>query len=252
MTGIPVQGLSPAKAGTGVTRSIVVHQVRVADEGRWQWRGSRLTWQPPHRYGFEAEFDPFPAYPHDPDAARKAADHVAACCPPLWDVNLYLADREETSRSNGHSNVHEGGRYEGSEWVQDEPSGMILLSAKRIPPHPAMTRHLVAHEYGHNVEYMLNSLRGGRHVASCDDLEREYAEMRGLPPSSVHHGEGATWHDSACEIMACDFRIVVCGTEAEFWPHPGIPRPEEVPAVRQWWVGATGQLADGLAAKQAA
>lgn len=228
---------------------IRVHQLRVADEGRWAFRDSGLSWSPPHKYAFTATFDPFPGYPHDADVAQGAADLVSACVPPLWDVDCYLADREESSRSNGHSNVHEGGHYEGDEWVKDEPSGLIMLSGKRIPPHPALTRYLVGHEYGHNVEYMLNSLRGARHVSSCDDLEREYAAMRGLPPESVHHGEGATWHDSCCEILACDFRILACNVEAEFWPHPGIPRPELVPALKGWWDEALGKLTEARATK---
>lgn len=230
---------------------IRVYQIRVAEEGRWQFRGSALTWCPPYRYGHTSTFDPFPAYPHQAADAGRAAAHVAGCCPPLWDVDCYLADCEEDSRSNGHSNIHEDGHYENGTWVKDEPSGMILLSGKRIPPHPAMTRYLVAHEYGHNVEYMLNHVRGARHTPGCDELEREYAVMRGLPAASVHHGEGGTWHDSACEILACDFRITVCDVEAEFWPHPGIPRPEAVPAVRGWWDEALRQLAQARQDKTA-
>jgi hypothetical protein len=68
----------------------------------------------------------------------------------------------------------------------------------------------------------------------------------------VHHGEGGTWHDSACEILACDFRILVTGMEAEFWPHPGIPRPEMVPALRDWWDAALARLADARAARLSA
>jgi hypothetical protein len=225
--------------------AIIVHDLDIAREGRWEFRsGSEVAWCPPDRYGFTCRFDPFPAYPHDRATAVATAAHVQACCPPLWDVHCYLADREENSRSNGHSNIEEG-RYVSGEWVE-ERTGLIMMSGKRIPPHPAMTRHLTGHEYGHNVAYMINSLRDGvKTVASTDPLYQEYAAVRGLPASSVHHGEGGTWHDSACEIFACDFRILVCGLEAEFWPHPGITRPERVPAVRDWWDTALAQLAGG-------
>lgn len=165
------------------------------EEGRWAFRGSELSWCPPGRYGHTSVFDPFPAYPHDRAVAEAAAEAAAEACPPLWDVDLYLA----------------------------------------------------GHEYGHNVGYMLNSLRGARHIAGTDDLQREYAAMRGLPGASVHHGEGGNWHDSACEIMACDFRILVCVLETGFWPHPGIPWPGDIPAVRDWWDQALARLAEARA-----
>lgn len=230
---------------------IRVHELRIPEQGRWAFRDSALTWCPPQRHGYTSAFDPFPAYPHDLGHVRAAAAAASVSrCPPLWDVDVYVADREEISRSNGHSNVHEGGHYEGDDWVKDTPSGMIMMGGKRIPPHPAMTRHLIGHEYGHNVAYMLNSLRGDcKHVASADPLYRDYATARGLPGSSVHHGEGGTWHDSACEIFACDFRVMVLRAETEYWPHPGITRPEEVPALWEWWSNALERLA---AARKAA
>jgi hypothetical protein len=230
---------------------ILVHDLHVAEEGRWQFRDSALTWQPEGR-GYSSAFDPFPAYPHDLDHVRGAAADIAAGpCPPLWDVSVYVADREETSRSNAHADIHEG-RYEDGEWVK-RTSGVIVLSGKRTPPHPAMTRALVAHEYGHNVAYMLNSLRDGvKHLSATSDLERDYARARGLPESAVHFGEGGTWHDSACEILACDFRLLVLGVETEFWPHPGIERPEKIPALRQWWDAARAALGDARASAEGA
>jgi hypothetical protein len=168
------------------------------------------------------------------------AEHVAGWCPPVWDVDLYIADREETGRTNAWSTVHEDGRYEGDTWVKDPPIGLIVLSGKRTPPHPALTRHLVAHEYGHNVEWMVNYTRGvGLHD---DSLAREYAEMRGLPDSALHHGTGGRWHDSVHEILACDFRIVVCDIEPEYWPHPGIPHPDRVDELDGWWADAVNAL----------
>lgn len=232
---------------------IRVHELRVAEQGRWQFRGDPLTWHPPHRYGHTAAFDPMPAYPHDLAVTAAAAAHAAERCPPLWDVDLYVADREDMSRTNGYSDIHESGRYEGDVWVKETPCGLIMLGGKRTPPHPAFTRALTGHEYGHNVAFMLNSLRDDcKHVSSTVALERDYAAVRGLPASSVHHGEGGTWHDSACEIMACDFRLVVLGTEAEFWPHPGIERPEGIPAVRDWWAAAAQRLARARAAAEGA
>lgn len=179
--------------------------------------------------GSTVEVDPTPAYAHDAQVLTDAVTYTEGCFPLRWDVHLFSADREEWGRSNGHSNLLNG--YRDSDYVR--LGGLIFLSGKRIPPHPAMTRHLVAHELGHNVEWMLQDARGEKDFS--DTLIREYAEMRGLPEASVHHGSPGTWHDSATEIFACDFRIVVCGVEREYWPHPGVPRPETAPNLHDWW-----------------
>jgi hypothetical protein len=212
---------------------IRVHNIDLMRDGNWSFRDtpSVVTYSPKN-YG-AGTFDPFPAYSHRPEHVAAAADAVMAAFPPLWDVDLYSMNREEIGRSNGYSNLRDSGHWEDDEYVKDPITGVIVLSGKRIPPHPAVTLYLVAHEYGHNVEFMLNAARGSS--PSSDDLITEYAEFRGLPPESVHHGSGGRWHDSAAEIFACDFRILVCRTEAGYWPHPGVKRPEFVEGLREWW-----------------
>lgn len=37
------------------------------------------------------------------------------------------------------------------------------------------------------------------------------------------------------ELFANDFRIVVCGIEQEYWPHPGFTHPLKLAKVRKWW-----------------
>ncbi|HEX6969131.1 MAG TPA: hypothetical protein VF174_10015 [Micromonosporaceae bacterium] len=32
------------------------------------------------------------------------------------------------------------------------------------------------------------------------------------------------------------------GAKTEYWPHPGVPLPEEVPGLRDWWAQAVDQL----------
>lgn len=220
--------------------SIVVRPLDVMAEATWHFRDSQPTWRH-HMHGSVATFDPFPGYAHDLDVVQESAELVQGRCPPLWDVDLYVADREEVGRSNGFSNVHEGGRYVDGEWSKGPPNGLIVLSGKRVPPHPALTRYLVAHEYGHNVEWMLEHLHGSKGLHS-GAVVAEYAKVRGLP-APVHHGSGGRWHDSATEILACDFRVIVCEVETGFWPHPGVARPEEVPALAEWWAQALDEMA---------
>jgi hypothetical protein len=223
---------------------INVQALDVMAESYWSFGVDGPQWRH-RRDGSMTSFDPFPGYRHDFDEVKRAVAHVDPLCPPLWEVDLMVADREETARSNGHSNVHQHGHYDdGDNWVRDAPVGLIVLSGKRIPPHPAMTRYLVAHEYGHHVDYMVNAVRHGiEHLHDDEALMREYVEVRGLPPATLHHGEGGTWHDSVREIFACDFRLIVCHVEPAFWPHPGVPYPEWGGDLERWWTDALASLA---------
>lgn len=221
-----------------MTGTVTVRPLDVMAEATWTWNSDRPTWKG-LRTG-SATFDPFPAYPHDIDVVRATADQVTGIVPARWDITVVVADREEVGRSNGHSNINPACKCPDDD-CDRTTEGMIMLSGKRVPPHPAMTRYLVGHEYGHHVEYML--LDHGGHGVWGDTLVADYAKLRGLPASAVHYGSGGRWHDSVTEIFACDFRIVVCGIETEFWPHPGIPRPETIPALFGWWEEQVAALA---------
>lgn len=225
-----------------MTGKLTVRPLAVMSEATWSFRDSVPTWRS-GQFGSSGTFDPFPAYPHNLEPVEETARLVAERVPPVWDVNLYVADREEVGRSNGFSNVADGDRYEGNKWVRGLPTGLIVLSGKRVQPHPAVSRYLVAHEYGHHVEWMLNVVRGyGLH---SDSVVADYAKYRGLPEDSVHHGSGGRWHDSVTEIFACDFRVIVCDVEAGYWPHPGIPpsRDHSLPRdLAGWWAEAIEEL----------
>jgi hypothetical protein len=227
---------------------ITVQLLDVTAEGTWDFRTGRPEWAH-HDYGARAQFDPFPAYRHDPVIAGAAAALAEDACPLLWDIAIYLADAEDTGRTNGYSAIAEPGHYQdpGGEYVKDPPVAAIVLGGKRIPPHPGMTRHLVAHELGHHVEYMLTYLAGARHLHD-PAVAQEYARVRGLPADTPEHGRGGDWHRAVPEILADDFRILVTGAEPEYWPHPGVPRPEAVPAARSWWAERMAQLAEAVTA----
>jgi hypothetical protein len=229
--------------------AITVRPVDIMAEAYWRWETGTPQWRD-KRGGPASAFDPFPAYRHDVATVEATAQQVAAVALPAWDVDIIVADREEVGRTNGFSAIGDGGHYEGDEWVKDPPWGLIMLSGKRIPPHPAMTRYLVAHEIGHHVEWWVNWARGAKNWQDAT-LVNEYAELRGL--GTRHFGTGGRWHDSPTEVFACDFRIVVCGIETEFWPHLGVPRPEEVGAdLKGWWAQAIDDLRASVVAATAA
>jgi hypothetical protein len=159
-----------------VTGKIIVHDVDIMTQGGWRWDDQHPSWQP-RPGGRRTTFDACPGYAHDPETVRFAAATVETSVPLLWDIHLYSTDRETLARSNGHSDIVADGHYEGDTWVKDPVSGLILLSGKRIPPHPAMTRYLVAHEAGHNVEWMLVSVREDASNLYDGRLLREYAAL---------------------------------------------------------------------------
>ena len=107
----------------------------------------------------------------------------------------------------------------------------VVLSGKRIPPIPAMTRYLVPHEYGHMVWYHVSRMLGYRETDDSKFYEL-YMKTRGVEDYQLDYA-GGKWHKNPGEIIANDFRLVFTNHEREFWPHD-IPYPEETPIV-DWW-----------------
>lgn len=167
--------------------------------------------------------DPHPAYAHDERLVRKALRDVESCASIRFKPTVTIFCREPLGRTNGW------GRNEGEE---KEWEGLIGLAAKRIPLHPAMTRYLVGHEYGHHADYEICRRRDLD--GETETIDAEYAALRKLPDGWDRYGPGY-WHSNVGEFIANDFRILVAGLEPEFWPHPGYARPERVKGLAAWW-----------------
>lgn len=175
--------------------------------------------------------DPAPSYAHSPELVSLRVNRTTQAFPISWPVTFYVLSNEFLSRTNAFAqgsafdyNSKVGG--EGEEKYPRAP--YIVFSGKRIPIMPAMTRYLVAHEYGHIVEDWIAVQRKQKDF----ELLREYAELRGIKQPS-NYGCG-TWHETPGEIFANDFRILICEAETEFWPHH-CPRPEDNYAIIGWW-----------------
>lgn len=201
----------------------------------WPFRGDPHI-ALPTGHGGQVRVDPFPGYAHDADLVRERLAMVVEAFPIEHTPTVYLLDREPFERTNGWAMGDTAWNEEADEWQPTR--GMIVLAGKRIPLHPAMTRYLVAHEYGHHVEWEL-AWRRTKPKVDQRVLCEEYAALRGLDPAH-YSAEGGRWHDSVVDVFADDFRVLVARAETEFWPHPGIARPEACPAAVDWWLEACG------------
>lgn len=186
---------------------------------------------PKSSYGHQVKIDPFPCYGHDMVLVEEIAEQVEACFPMDVEIDYFVAEFEAMDRCNGFAqrDYDYSGNKEPYPW---EP--MVCLSGKRIPLHPAMTRYLVPHEVGHIAQWWIEKLRG----LKDDELRKQYQQLR--PETNFGYG-GRKWHANVGELIANDFRILVCGLETEFWPHPGFARPDEVLAVVEFWEKAVAE-----------
>ena len=197
----------------------------------WPFDRQRAELRLDRRFGTHLEeVDPFPAYAHDIAVVRASVAAVEAAypLPEPFAPDYFVLPFDTPHYTNGWSDQSHDYRK------RDEPrvwAGVIVLAGKRIPPHPAMTRYLVPHEYGHIVHMWLAHVEEATDAG--DAIYAQYAKLRGFR-SAKNYG-GGTWHRRVSEVFANDFRILVAKAEVEFWPHPGIPRPEDVPEIGRWW-----------------
>ncbi|MCL5265183.1 MAG: hypothetical protein M1343_08340 [Chloroflexi bacterium] len=188
------------------------------------------------RYPRRTNIDPFPCYPHDLGLVKDLVTEITELWPIPFETKFYVLHFETPDRTNGWAQM-DAIEYDGKGGVK-EWAASIALQGKRIPVHPAMTRYLVPHECGHLVEDAINASRGEH--ADNRKILQEYAALRGMECKDL--AEGGTWHQHVGEIFANDFRILVAKREVEFWPHSGIPRPENLAAVIEWWEARKAEL----------
>ena len=173
----------------------------------------------------------------DADLVQSQLDAVCARWPLPWAVDVFLVSY--ASSVPGQSAISWCGEASGAVATagryKDIAIGNIALFGSYAPPHPALVRANVAHEYGHLVEAMLAARL---HNGSGRALLTEYATLRGLtlaPNDALNPLPGVGWTRHPGEVFANDFRLLLAQVEEEHWPHPGIARPETRPDVIAWW-----------------
>lgn len=186
------------------------------------------------------EFDPFPAYAADKQIVSDTLELVSSIWPLKHNLEVYVANKELVDRVNAFATYNWD--YYSREAVAHKKAhdvypwyGIIVISGKRIPIHPGMVRHLVAHEYGHQVMYEMVAASDDKNdpYGDRDKLMKEYCKLRGMKYSKKYGG--GHWHDSPGEVFANDFRTLVCGQESEYWPHPQLIHPKDHPELIEWW-----------------
>lgn len=217
-----------------------IHQLG-SDQLDWPFNGTpNYKTKGPGSYARSHHVDPFPCYSHDRSLVTETAARVEEFFPIAFDVDYYLTEHEDVGRTNGFAeknDIWDAGKNGYAGW-----EATIVLIGKRIPPHPAMTRYLVAHEYGHVAQWWIEKIRGIDCSKETTDLDVEYMKLR----EGAHNDYGGRkWHRNVGELIANDFRILVCGIEEEFWPHSGFPHPHQVQSVQIFWEKVVAEVKNG-------
>lgn len=176
---------------------------------------------PTGKYHSSVEVDPFPCYAHNNAVVEAEVRDIEAKIDLPFKPRYFVLPYEGASRTNGYA--------DGNEYHGENPQPYIVLQGKRICIHPAITRYLVAHEFGHVVQVNLQHFLKLKWDEFCEFYAKEVRKI----PYEKRYG-GLHWHINTGEIIANDIRVGVLGKEAEFWPHE-VAHPWAVPHVSEWW-----------------
>lgn len=223
-------------------------KVTLLDHNKIEWpyeHDPRLVIPAPHWTRVEV-VDPWPAYHHDMDVVRETVELVEEAwpLPRPFSPKYFVLGFEAPNRANAATNRNFDYYSAKAETIKEE-GGLpewfpyILFYGKRTPIHPAVTRYLVSHEYGHVVDYYIERMLG--YEPDQNHLDKIYAEKRNLKGGNKYGAKN--WHSETGEIIANDFRVLMTGIETEFWPHD-VPRPIEGTELHKWWISMKERASD--------
>jgi hypothetical protein len=149
----------------------------------WEFDSSQPSYKIKTGEWFRTErVDPFPAYAHDPKLIATEMRKATAAFPIEFKVKVFSMDREVLGRTNAHASWENDWDKQKGKTNRTPFFPYIVMSGKRIPPHPAMTRYLAAHEYGHIVEGLDQILPRPAGIRQHFPYE-EYEELRKVKPT---------------------------------------------------------------------
>jgi hypothetical protein len=179
------------------------------------------------------EIDPFPCATHDLKLFKECVEFVESRFKLPIPVKYFILPFEMTCRTNGTAFAQYVHDQEIKKTIPIEK--IIAFSGKRTIVLPAMTRYLVAHEYGHAVDSWINNrmlVEDDMDVYEIDYFRKWYAKRRGVKYNTKYGG--GNWVDSIGEIIADDFRIFVAESTPDFYPH-SCKHPLDSPDVVEIW-----------------
>jgi hypothetical protein len=201
--------------------------------------------------GKQIPVDPFPCTPHDKALLERYQQRIEEIFPIGTLLQWVIVPFEVDTRTNAWaSSTHLYSSDEQDRITKTHKlEGQIVMSGKRTIIHPAMTKYLVAHEYGHQVDYwiskcMQEQMEDGTGSSDTDVFRKKYAAFRGVE-FSFDYG-GGRWKNNIQEIIADDFRIAMGGTDVDFFVHDKVPHPLTDNKVLDYWT----ELKDQYAFKQ--
>lgn len=180
------------------------------------------------KYSDTQYVDPFLCYTHNIELVSEIANICEKRFPIDIPPHYFILPLEFISRTNGFCSSLT--QWNDSEIPKKQAVNhpIIGLCGKRICIHPAMTRYLVAHEYGHAV----NNFICKKKEILDNEFDELYSKMRGIPYNNDYGAR--KWHTNIGEIIANDFRIAVCNIESEFWQHE-VTHPKDDLKVNMFW-----------------
>lgn len=179
--------------------------------------------------------DPFPCGKHNVEIAKPLIERIESIFPTKAILKWVFIPCETAGRTNAWASYT--GLWKEELKKEHKIECIITLSGKRPIVHPHMTKYLVAHEYGHIVDYWISACMKEEKGENCNDenlFRKLYSEVRGVPDNDSDYG-GGRWVNNIKEIIADDFRIVLGQTDTDFYLHNSCEHPMMCPNIIEFW-----------------
>lgn len=183
-----------------------------------------------HKYTRSIIVDPFPCTMHDPKLLAEEVEIIEDKFPIGSFLRWIILPHEVESRVNAWAQKDfiytDDSEEQEALKKRHKLDCAIVFSGKRSNIHPAMTKFLVAHEYGHIVDHWITACMK-EELDSRDDrlFEKTWCEFRSVKWKDDNDYGGGRYRNSITEMIADEFRIVIGRVDIDIWQHDSIEHP---------------------------